>query len=482
MTHQQLEARRVPGTPSVLMTEFDLAPHGYVREEWFVTGRATSYSGKHLTGDGRWSVTPDQEASYTTRLVVVRPTEEARFSGTAVVEWLNVSGGRDAAPDWLFTHREIVRRGQVWVGVTAQKAGVDGGGLRDDQHLRRADPDRYAELEHPGDAFSFDIYGQAAAAVRQGGALVGGLRPTTVLATGESQSAIFLTTYVNAIDPLDRVVDGVLLHGRSVRGAWLDGTLWDVRRLAAETMRRPSLPGHLIRDDARVPVLTVQSETDVVLMLSGLARQPDSDRFRLWEVAGASHFDMYGLRAAYRDDGLLDLGDAVHRLAEDLQPISDPRGVRTSAPVNCGPQQHYVLQAALRALESWVREGEAPASAPRISTRAFQPLRLRRDAMGLALGGVRTPFVEAPVHTLSGLGQTTPGFGLLFGSTHPFTAGQLARRYPGGIEEYVEDFTAASRAAVAAGFLVPEDEAEILALGARIYPTGERPTAVPAGG
>ena len=30
-----------------------------------------------------------------------RPADAARFNGTVVVEWLNVSGGLDGAPDWI---------------------------------------------------------------------------------------------------------------------------------------------------------------------------------------------------------------------------------------------------------------------------------------------------------------------------------------------------------------------------------------------
>ena len=50
------------------------------------------------------------------------------FSGTVVVEWLNVSGGVDADPEWASLHEEIVRAGDTWVGVSAQ------------QHRRRGRP------------------------------------------------------------------------------------------------------------------------------------------------------------------------------------------------------------------------------------------------------------------------------------------------------------------------------------------------------
>ena len=66
-------------------------------------------------------------APYATRIVVVRPTNPSKFNGTVVVEWLNVSAGADASPDWNAVHRELIRSGYAYVGVSAQKVGVEGG-------------------------------------------------------------------------------------------------------------------------------------------------------------------------------------------------------------------------------------------------------------------------------------------------------------------------------------------------------------------
>ena len=72
------------------------------------------------------------------------------------------------------------------------------------------------QLDHPGDAYSYDMYTQVARAVRgdTGRSVLGDLVPERILAIGESQSAGFLVTYVNAIDPLAQVFDGFLVHGR----------------------------------------------------------------------------------------------------------------------------------------------------------------------------------------------------------------------------------------------------------------------------
>jgi hypothetical protein len=81
--------------------------------------------------------------------VLRRPKDLAAFSGTLVVEWLNVSSGMDGCPDWTFTAEEILRRGHAWAGVSAQLAGIEGGissvqmeGV-DLPGLKGSDPQRY---------------------------------------------------------------------------------------------------------------------------------------------------------------------------------------------------------------------------------------------------------------------------------------------------------------------------------------------------
>ena len=154
----------LPGAVPVTAGAYDLAALGYVEEEFALTGTARSY---RLTGergrDGRWTVEVADEASFTTRVLLRRPAGDKDFSGTLVVEWLNVSGGLDAAPDWMLAHTHLMRRGHAWAGVSAQRAGIEGGGMVESFHLKVAHPDRYAALSHPGDAWSFDIFSQAAA-------------------------------------------------------------------------------------------------------------------------------------------------------------------------------------------------------------------------------------------------------------------------------------------------------------------------------
>ena len=452
----------VSGEP-FLVGVVEPAGAGYVREEWLVTGTATSYAlrGERST-DGRWEAEPAGRAPFRTRIVVLRPADPARFDGTTLVEWMNVSGGIDAAPDWFFLRRHLMRQGSAWVGVSAQKAGIDGGGLVPGMPLKQANAARYGSLEHPGDAFAFDIYSEVGRALRTpGSGPLGALATRHLIAIGESQSAGFLVTYVNAVDPIERCFDAFLIHGRPGTAAALDGSYLraaadgDVSKVGALISE-----GHRIREDVRVPVLTFQSETDVVTLGGGHARQPDGPRFRLWELAGAAHFDTYGLMASHVDRE----GIGVEELAARLAPTAQLLGMTAGTAVNSGPQQHYVLNAALAHLVRWVRDGTPPPEAARLESLDAAASRLARDPLGIARGGIRTPWVDAPTAVLSGDPPGGDGFLFLFGRTIPFDAETLAGLYPGGAEEHVKRFEGSLAAALRAGFLLDVDAAEICAL------------------
>jgi hypothetical protein len=89
---------------------------------------------------------------------------------------------------------------------------------------------------------------------------------------------------------------------------------------------------------------------------------------------------------------------------------------------------------------------------------------------GLAVGGVRTPWVEVPIAVLSGLGQTGESFAMLFGRTEPFGEDVLTALYPGGKAEYLKRFESSLDSTIAAGFILEDDRDEILAVAACSYP------------
>lgn len=175
-----------PLTTSVV----DLAEHGYSEKEFFYEGEPTTYSLEgEMSQHGRWSLVEGVQQSFKSRLLVRRPLEASQFNGTVVVEWLNVSGGADGDPGFMYNWEELLRDGYVWVGVSAQATGVEGGGFSlvpgPSRALKVVNPERYGSLSHPGDAYSYDIYTRAAQIVRGAGDVLSGLSPKRLLAYGE---------------------------------------------------------------------------------------------------------------------------------------------------------------------------------------------------------------------------------------------------------------------------------------------------------
>lgn len=446
------------------------APADYVVEEYFVGGTAVRYEATGATGDdGRWDSTPVDPADYRTRILVRRPASAEAFSGTVVVEWLNVSAV-EASPDWAYLSEEIGREGHAYVAVSAQSIGVEGGetllsvevdeeaaeqagGAPDTSGgLVGADPERYGSLSHPGDAYAFDIFTQVGRAVTDGSATVlGGLSPTTVVAVGESQSAGFLTTYLNAVHPLAGVYDAVLVHSRGANPPPLEGRY---ARSADDEGASFVEGGVQVRDDLDIPVMIVETETDLTLLGYHEARQDDTDLIRTWEVAGTAHSDAHVIRVIIggpRDGGV---GSFLN----------------CEAPINTGPHKEAVT-AALHHLVAWAEGGPPPPAAPRIELVEGETVAIARDELGIALGGVRNPLVDVPVAVTSG--DPAPGVAAdraggdfdvcaLFGQTIPIDADTLLALH-GSADDYVAAFTASADAAVEAGFLLRPDADALIA-------------------
>jgi hypothetical protein len=438
-----------PGDPFVESTSFPLADVGYAQAEYFVAGTASAYVNVgDLGSDGAWTAAPASTAQYKTRIVVYRPIDAGKFNGSVIVEWLNVSGGLDAAPDWTAMHTELARQGYAWVGVSAQATGIgprQGSGPipgLPDLTLKGVNPQRYGSLSHPGDSFSYDIFSQVGQAIRHPVGIdpLEGLSRARIIAVGESQSAFRLVTYVNAIHPLADVYDGFLIHSRGGSGAALSQA--PQPQVAAPQVAH-------IRDDLGVPVLVFETETDLITLGYLPDRQPDGPLFRLWEVAGTAHADTYTLSVGAGDEGN---SPAVADIVVTASPI--PGIIMCGSPINSGPQ-HWVLKAAIAALDRWIGGGEAPPTAPRLET-AGDPPAYVLDDLGNVRGGIRTPYVDAPIATLSGLGQTGSSFCGIFGTTVPFDATTLAALYPTH-DAYATAVTAATDRAVAAGFLLEPD-------------------------
>ncbi len=413
----------------------DLAANGYVEQEYFASGTATAFHATSMPSDGRWTVAPTSMAPYKTRIIVRRPADPSAFNGTVVVEWFNVSSG-ESAPDWDYLNPLLMRDGYAYVGVSAQALGVQGGapilGTIDTQAstgLVGTEPARYGTLHHPGDEYAYDIFAQIGNALRAPApAALGGFRPKRVVAVGESQSAFYLTTFADAIQPQTHTFDGIFIHSRGGTGATLAGTSITAQQ-GPQDLR--------IRTDLSIPVFMFETQTDMIELGYAKAQQPNTDRIRTWEVAGTSHADAYLV------------GAAVSLLG-------------CTTPINTGPQ-HDVVQAAFASFSKWVDGGAAPPSPAPFDLVTPEPATLLLDTHGNVLGGVRTPAVDVPVSTLSG--AAPPGASTLcglFGSTKPFPPETLVTLYHSKAR-YLSAFLASLHRTIAAGYLLAADASTLTA-------------------
>jgi hypothetical protein len=413
----------------------DLAQNGYVQQEFFASGMAHAFRATSSPSDGRWAILPTTSATYRTRILVRRPSSPARFSGTLVVEWLNESAG-ESAPDWDFLNPALMDAGDAWVGVSAQAVGIEGGKpilgsiSGSGRGLIQQEPRRYGSLHHPGDQYALDIFDQVGLGLRSTKpAVLGSLRPRYVVAVGESQSAFYLTTFADTLQPLSRAFDGIFIHSRGGSGAPLSG--------ASITSGGGVQGGLRIRTDLDVPVFMFETQTDLIELGYAAAAQPDTPDIRTWEVAGTSHADSYLL------------GSAASLLG-------------CTTPINDGPQ-HVVVQAAFADFVQWVTHGTPPPSPLPFKLSSVHPARLALDRYGNVVGGVRTPAVDVPVSTLSGAAPSgTSLICSLFGSAKAFSDGMLADLY-GTKAHYLAEYTADLDLAISGRYILASDRDSLLA-------------------
>jgi hypothetical protein len=415
-----------PGDPSrdypFFATDQDLRAYGYVEEEYFIDGTANRYT----TPDGGTGTVIDGGHHYQTRIVVRRPVSPRKFNGTAIVEWYNVTNTFDYEVIWSRSFRHMLDAGYLWVGVSAQASGVHSG-----RGLKSWNPNRYGSLDLTDggtvtdDSLSYDVFSQAAQALLHpnGANPVPGLTIRTLIATGQSQSASRLTTYANSVHPIAPVYDAIAI---------IDG-------------------GVQLRTDLTTKIFKTASEYDV-LSNQAARRQPDTDRFVYWEIAGASHSD----RHAYLVNNPIRLRDAgvSGLLAGPTAPCLAP--ARSNVPYE------FVLDAMFDHIVRWVRQGTHPPAGPKIEITdpTTRPAAAIRDAYQNIQGGIRLAAVAVPTERNTGwntgLSPDRDSACAQGGTWIPFDDTTLRTLYPTHAS-YVHAVRRVTEENLRDGFLVRED-------------------------
>ena len=401
----------------------DLSKFGYVEEEFILSGNANVYD---WAADGMMTVkTPN--ARYANRILLRRPANAARFSGTVIVEVTNAARRYDWAMMWGYGRDYFLEHGDAWVGLTTP------GALNS---LERFNPSRYATLSMenptptgacPGadkngasaieEGLRWDYYSQVAAALKSDapGQPMAGFNVTRVFMTTQGGD---ITTFINAFHDRSRLANGSPVYdGYLVRNPPAPSRINQCAAgLAATDVRRQI-------KDIDVPVISVAAQGEVPDSIR--ARKPDSDdpkgRYRLYEIAGAAHIDAFAYAGlpSFNEQNLLGLAQGTPEWPFNLK-------CEPEIPLSRQTLLMYAFHGAYMNLDEWVAKGVVPPKAARIETKDGA---LVLDEFGHAVGGVRNPWVDAPLETTV---TSSPGPRTCreLGHAIPFEAARIAGLYP----------------------------------------------------
>jgi hypothetical protein len=389
-----------------------LEEYGFVEEEYIVSGLARVYD---------WPARPDaplivryRDAPYATRMLVRRPADLSRFSGTVIVETMNPARRFDMAIMHGFLSEHVLDHGHAWIGVSMPNVL---------ESLQRYDARRYGTLAFTNPAPPDDAPCAPAAGGRGGRG--GGATPAVPARSpvepglrldamaqigrwlksdvagnpfGATAARVFLVghtggdvaTYVSAVAREARladgapVYDGFLAHSGSNAGALMNcGTA-----LAQDDPRR--IPGR----GTSVPMVVMKTQNDLPYVGRPDSDAPD-DIFRVYDIPGSAHADKWLFRYLPTPD--------EQRKAIDLSTRSTvtdhwPFEANCDVPdiVFHDFPQNYIVSGAMANLERYAQDGTPLPRAPRV---AIANGEVSLDEHGNAIGGIRSVWLDVPTAT-----------------------------------------------------------------------------------
>jgi hypothetical protein len=416
---------------------FDLSKVGYVEEEYIVSGSANVYD---WTADGALNVkTPN--APYGTRILVRRPSNPARFSGTVVVELLFTARRFDWAMMWGFSHDYIIDHGDAWVGISLP-AVADG--------LKKFNPTRYAGVSFanptPGapcgngpapaseDGLRWDMISQVGALLKSN---VAG-RPLA----GSRVQYLFLTTQGADVATYANAIHANLENGKPVYDGYVLKAGFNMAKISQCAAAPAPNDARQTIKNVGVPVIEVAAQGEIIGGTYAYRRADSdepNDRLRLYEVAAAGHIDQHAYFGfPIQQDQIAAVGNAQGTVDWPFNAKCDPE-IPLMDPSLIG----YVFNASFANLDLWVRKGTPAPRAARVELKdAGTPqASVVVDKLGHGTGGVRTPQIEAPDAAYF---ATSPGPGTCreMGHKTPFDAAKITELY-GSRKGYTTKFSEA---------------------------------------
>ncbi|MBW2243508.1 MAG: hypothetical protein JRH01_16115 [Deltaproteobacteria bacterium] len=447
-------------------------PGGYVEEEFILSGAANNYTYAELPVRDEL-VLLQTDVPWTTRIIVRRPPDAAAFNGTVVIEWWNSTAQFDTAPVWDPSAEFFVREGWIYVGVTNSPTSIGHlvGGCRTFGLLPPTCGTRYAGLSIPEAGVAFEMGSQIANKLKGNDAdrpIPPGYDVERIYHSGQSQQGGSIITYATAFHfPIN---DGYFVQAAS--GARPINFLPNCEP-SPDNPSPPSYPActprvqgadALVATDLPVPLVQAMTETDVPRAAARGSRQPDSENFRYYEMAGVAHTHVH------KNVELIPAGFLGGPLAPPLfleDACLNPLNTGADGPVF----GKYLQNAMWANLDRQVKQGIAPPSGELIELDAAGGI--ARGPLGNAIGGIRLPALEVPIASYTGVNLVDPAvplflqsllglFCFLTGSSADFDDVTLATLYQNN-DDYVSDVHAAAKDLRRDGFLLQTAVNQIVA-------------------
>jgi hypothetical protein len=352
----------IPYTVSIAEGPLDLSAFGYAEEEFIVSGLANIYQ-YGPTGE---VVVQTAAVPYATRILVRRPLNPRLFSGNVYVETSHPQYGLEFI--WPKTVDYIIANGDAYVSIATIRSGFNSF-----QAMKAFDPIRYAPLNFADPGLNWDVIGQ-----------VGSLLKTQILANplygygvkrlyaeGWSGGGAVVLMYISdGFHTRVRMPDG-----GPIFDGYLVGEPSGYSQINGTTPPIPTTDPRQQVQPIDVPAISLDTHPQ-----ESYRRRPDgdapSDRYRVYEVAGAAHSDVRDPR--------------IYNQSEDVFSASRNGCVYE---LSRFPMHHF-FKSTLARLDAWAARGVTPPPSQRMALKADGTPML--DVHGNPVDGVRSSYLDVP--------------------------------------------------------------------------------------
>lgn len=435
-----------------------LEEYGYVEEEYFLSGTANVYEGYDQLA------VKYEKMPYKTRILVRKPAPE-QFSGRVFVDIYNASNGYDIEDVWRRSYQYYLEQGHIYIGITSKPINV--------LSLKNFDYDRYQTLNWTGaeiapqpatidpgmsipgteEGLIWDMISQLGSLIHSGEApFLKDYPVANIYLTGQSQSGIYLNTYVYFFhDYVTDLFDGYL----NVVGAGIMRDLNQYEKIGTQfSARKQLLPKNL-----DTPFILLSSQGDIELFTTFGERsevlekmnQVDT-KIRHYELTSSPHTDPAS--ALIQDN------------AEIVKTKNLPKLLDGDYEYEVNSiQLAYYVNSALEFLHHWAVDGiEPPHNLTIARDENGIPL---MDEHGNGVGGLRSPYIDVPIATyhpnaLADPSQINQAVGNVNGSMSYFDSGKLQSLYVDA-QDYLNQFADKVNEQVKAGWLLEADAKRMMA-------------------